>query len=206
MVAEQLKNRGIKDARILNAFKTVKRHRFVPLDLEEEAYNDYPLAIGEGQTLSQPYMTALMTEWLEIKDQEKVLEIGTGSGYQSAILSELGCEVYTIEYVENLAKKAIGLLRELGYNKIKFRVGDGTLGWLDFAPFERVIVTAASPRIPQPLIEQLAEKGRLVIPIGETKFNQILTIADKIHNKIVAKEAGSCVFVPLKGKYGWPGE
>src|SRR5512139_2525652 len=166
MVETQIKARGVKDPRVLSAMLKVERHRFVPRDLQTSAYSDQPLPIGEGQTISQPYIVALMTELLELKGEEKVLEVGTGSGYQAAILAELAEEVYTIEIVESLATSARKTLLELGFKNIKVKAGDGYLGWPEVSPFDVIIVTAAPDHVPQPLIDQLKDGGRLVIPVG----------------------------------------
>jgi protein-L-isoaspartate(D-aspartate) O-methyltransferase len=201
MVEEQLIPRGIKNKKVLDVFSKVPRHQFVPEDLRGNAYADYPIPIGEGQTISQPYIVALMTEALDLSGTEKVLEIGTGSGYQTAILSELAKEVYSIERFANLAKRAEVALGELGYSNIKIKVGDGTLGWLEESHFDRIIITAASPRIPLPLTEQLSNNGKIIAPLGES-FSQVLTIAEKKNNKLLYCEICGCVFVPLVGKYG----
>jgi protein-L-isoaspartate(D-aspartate) O-methyltransferase len=202
MVEEQLIARGIKDKRVLDAFYKVPRHRFVPEGVIDNAYSDFPLPIGNGQTISQPYIVALMTELLELSATDKVLEIGTGSGYQTAILSELTPKVYSVERFKQLSKEAGVALGELGYRNARLMVGDGTLGWQEESPFERIIITAASPRIPLPLVEQLAEKGKIVIPLGES-FSQVLTIAEKINNRLQSREVCGCVFVPLVGKHGY---
>ena len=202
MVEEQLIPRGIKDPKVLNAFYKVERHKFIPEDLRTSAYADFPVPIGQGQTISQPYIVALMTGCLDLTGQEKVLEIGTGSGYQAAILAELAKEIYSIERFKNLAQKAEIILNELGYTNIKIKVDDGTLGWSETAPFDRIIITAASPRIPLPLIEQLKESGKLILPLGET-FSQVLTVVEKKKGKLESIEVCGCVFVPLVGKYGY---
>lgn len=202
MVDEQLIRRGIKNKSVLDVFYKVERHKFIPEDLRDSAYADFPLPIGESQTISQPYIVALMTESLDLTGREKVLEIGMGSGYQAAILAELAREVYTIERFDTLAKKAEAVLGELGYTNIKIKVGDGTLGWPEAAPFDRIIVTAASPQVPPPLIDQLGESGKLILPKGES-FSQVLTLVEKTGNKLEYFEICSCVFVPLVGKYGW---
>ncbi|MBU3958483.1 MAG: protein-L-isoaspartate(D-aspartate) O-methyltransferase [Candidatus Omnitrophica bacterium] len=170
MVLEQLIPRGIKDPRTLNAFYKIERHKFIPSDLRNSAYADFPVPIGEGQTISQPYIVALMTECLELTEKDKVLEIGTGSGYQTAVLAELAKEVYSIERFEGLGRGAEAALNALGYQNIKMKVADGTLGWEEFAPFDKIIVTAASPKVPLPLTEQLKESGRLVLPLGASKL------------------------------------
>lgn len=202
MVEEQLQARGIKDARVLEVFSKVERHRFVPDDFQGSAYADYPVPIGEGQTISQPFIVALMTESLGVGPADRILEIGTGSGYQAAILAELAKDVYTIERVESLAKRAGVLFSELGYHNIRLKVDDGTLGWKEEAPFDKIIITAASPRIPLPLTEQLAEGGRLILPLGET-FSQILTLAEKKQGQLLQQQICGCIFVRLVGKYGW---
>jgi protein-L-isoaspartate(D-aspartate) O-methyltransferase len=201
MVEEQLVPRGIKDERVLNAFGKVQRHKFLPKELETSAYADFPLPIGEAQTISQPFMVAVMTECLKLEGGEKVLEIGTGSGYQSAILAELAKEVYTIERFATLAEKAKKIFDELGYANIKVKVADGTLGWPSEAPFDRIIITAASPRIPLPMVDQLSENGKIVLPLGES-FSQVLTVIEKKKDKLESIQVCGCVFVPLVGKYG----
>ncbi|MBW2168247.1 MAG: protein-L-isoaspartate(D-aspartate) O-methyltransferase, partial [Deltaproteobacteria bacterium] len=173
MVKKQLAPRGIKDPRVLEVMGKVHRDRFVEEALVGEAYNDHPLPIGHRQTISQPYIVALMTEALELKGEENTLEIGTGSGYQTAILAELSEKVYTIERVRPLLVKARNMLAELGYNNIMFKAFDGTLGWKEYEPYDAIMVTAGAPKIPQPLLDQLAEDGRLVIPVGN-KFSQEL--------------------------------
>lgn len=202
MVEEQLIPRGIKNQRVLDAFYKVERHKFVPEELRISAYADFPIPIGEAQTISQPYIVALMSECLDLTGQEKVLEIGTGSGYQAAILAELAKEVYSIERFEVLSKRAQTVLNELSYANIKIKVGDGTLGWLEAGPFDRIIVTAASPRIPLPLTEQLKESGKLILPLGES-FSQVLTLVEKKNDKLESIEICGCVFVPLVGKHGY---
>jgi len=202
MVEEQLRARGIKDERVLKAMETVPRHLFVNEDIEDRAYDDCALPIGEGQTISQPYMVAIMTELLELKGEERVLEIGTGSGYQSAVLSMLCAEVFTVERVESLAVKARKLLKSLGYENVKVFVKDGTLGLPEYAPFNGIIVTAGAPDIPEVYIEQLNMGGRLVIPMG-SRFSQTLYQIKKTPSGIVTKTSTPCVFVPLVGRYGW---
>jgi len=202
MVDEQLIPRGIKNKRVLGAFYKVQRHKFIPEDVLMSAYADFPLPIGEGQTISQPYIVALMTECLDLRGEEKVLEIGTGSGYQTAILAELTKEIYSVERFKNLAESAEAMLNELGYKNIGIKVGDGTLGWPEMGPFDRIIITAASPRIPLPLTEQLNESGKLILPLGES-FSQVLTAVEKKNGKLESIEICGCIFVPLVGKYGW---
>ncbi|MDD5236574.1 MAG: protein-L-isoaspartate(D-aspartate) O-methyltransferase [Candidatus Omnitrophica bacterium] len=200
MVAEQLAGRDITDEKVLDVFKKIPRHLFVPAAFEKNAYADYPLPIGEEQTISQPYIVALMTQLLRLTGKEKVLEIGTGSGYQTAALAELAREVYSIERFEDLAVNAKNILAKLGYTNIKIKTGDGTLGWAEQAPFDRIIVTAAAGAIPKTLLEQLKDPGLLVIPLGET-FSQVLTVAHKSNNKIDLERICGCVFVPLVGKH-----
>jgi len=202
MVEEQIIARGIKDKKVISAFLKVPREEFVPENLKEYAYQDSPLSIGEGQTISQPYIVALMTEALKLKGNEKVLEIGTGSGYQSAILAEIGCEVYSVERIEPLAKKAENVLKKLGYN-VKIKIGDGTLGWEEYSPYDRIIVTAAGYEIPNSLLYQLSEnEGRLIMPVGD-KFFQDLILVIKKGKDIKKVNLGGCQFVPLIGKEGW---
>ena len=198
MVSLQIETRGVKDESVLEVLRKVERHRFVPQELQPFAYEDRPLPIGEGQTISQPYIVALMTELLQLKGKEKVLEIGTGSGYQAAILAELAREVYTIEILPKLAARAEKLLSELGYKNIKVRQGDGFLGWPEFAPFDGIIVTCAPEEIPQALIEQLAQGGRMVIPVGA--HYQELKLLVKVKGKIEQKGVIPVVFVPMLRK------
>ena len=200
MAQEQLIPRNISDQGVLDAFLKIERHKFIPQDLRDNAYADFPLPLGEGQTISQPYIVALMTQELGLAGKEKVLEIGTGSGYQTAVLAELAREVYTIERFEGLAKKAKELLLELGYQNIKLKTADGTAGWPEEAPFDRIIITAATSVIPAPLAEQLKEGGKMILPLGES-FSQVLTLAQKINNKLETRNICGCVFVPLVGKY-----
>ncbi len=200
MVQEQLIPRGIKNPRVLDAFYKVPRHKFVPEELLGSAYGDFPLAIGYGQTISQPYIVALMSEYLDLTAKERVLEIGTGSGYQTAILTELSSRVYSIERIASLAKKAKDSLDQLGYSNIEIMSGDGTLGWPQQSPFDRIIITAATRNIPGPLVEQLKEGGKLIVPLGDA-FSQILTLAEKKDGKLNLRQICSCVFVPLVGKY-----
>lgn len=202
MVKNQLIPRGISDEAVLAAMEKVQRHLFVEEALVGEAYNDHPLPIGYKQTISQPYIVALMTEALELKDKDKVLEIGTGSGYQTAILAELALEVYTVERVGPLLEKGRKLLEERGYTNIRFKVSDGTLGWKEFAPYEAIMVTAGAPKIPQPLLDQLADGGRMVIPIGN-RYSQELIMVKKAKTRFIEKNLGGCRFVDLIGNHGW---
>ena len=202
MVEEQVAVRGVTDPRVLAALRRVPRHRFVQEALRERAYGDHPLPIGEEQTISQPFIVGLMTSLLELTGQEKVLEIGTGSGYQTAVLAELTRRVCSIERLPRLAERARATLESLGYDNVWVRVGNGTLGWPDQAPFDRIIVTAGSPAVPPPLVQQIADGGRLVLPVGSTD-NQVLTIVDNVGGEIRQWTHGECKFVKLVGKYAW---
>lgn len=197
MVREQLEARDITDAAVLAAMRTVERHRFVPLAIRPLAYTDGPLPIGHGQTISQPYIVALMSQSLGLRAGEKVLEVGTGSGYQAAVLAEMGCKVWSIEIVAALAESAGKLLGELGYGAVRVRAGDGYLGWADAAPFDAIIVTCAPDHIPAPLVEQLREGGRICIPVGAEDEVQTLTLARKTAGKMVLSEGIPVRFVPL---------
>jgi protein-L-isoaspartate(D-aspartate) O-methyltransferase len=202
MVTEQVTRRGVRDARVLRAMGKVPRHRFVDEALSGRAYGDYPLPIGERQTISQPYMVALMTEALELVGHERVLEIGTGSGYQTAVLAELCSKVYSIERIKGLADRAIRMLDSLGYYTVLVRVGDGSLGWREEAPFDAILVTAAAPTVPDALVEQLSPKGRLVVPVGDA-YSQELRKGVKEDEGMHWTDLGGCVFVKLIGNQGW---
>jgi len=202
MVETQLIPRGIHDPLVLKAMGEVPREEFVPKDLRESAYGDNPLPIGEGQTISQPYIVALMTEALELKGAEKVLEIGTGSGYQAAVLAEIAGEVYSVERVAPLSEKAKQILERLGYDNIHFKVFNGTLGWPEHSPYAAIMVTAGAPEIPEPLIEQLAEGGRLIIPVGDSLGQDLLKIR-KVNGEPVTEDLGAVRFANLIGEYGW---
>ncbi len=202
MVKTQLIPRGIMDERVLDAMRKVPRHLFVSEPMQYQAYEDSALSIGEGQTISQPYMVAVMTELLELTGTEKVLEIGTGSGYQAAILSELSREVYTIDRVGTLARQAEEKFRSLSYYNIHVRVGDGTLGWPEESPFDRIIVTAGTPKVPEPLMEQLSDEGIILAPVGG-RFSQQLIRIRKSKGELTEEYHTPCVFVPLIGRYGW---
>jgi protein-L-isoaspartate(D-aspartate) O-methyltransferase len=202
MIEDQLVRRGIQDPRVLDAMRTVPRERFVPTLLQPLAYADDALPIGHGQTISQPYVVALMTEALALQGDETVLEIGTGSGYQAALLSHLARQVYTIEVVEELAEAARQRFAELGYANIEVRIGDGSLGWPEYAPYEAIIVTAAAPNIPAPLLDQLADGGRLVIPIGR-RWEQILVHLTRTGGQFHRLDLAPVAFVPLIGRHGW---
>ncbi len=203
MVTRQIQARGVRDRRVLGAIARVPRHRFVSESQLASAYGDFPLPIGEGQTISQPYMVATMTEALGLVGNERVLEIGTGSGYQAAILAELAQEVITVERIESLAKTARARLAELGYHNVQAMVGDGTLGWPEAAPYQGIMVTAGAPSAPPPLLEQLDVGGRLVVPVGE-RHTQILEIHTRQEqDKYRVRRETACRFVDLIGKHGW---
>lgn len=201
MVEEQLTARGLTDARVLEACLKVPRHLFVPKDAQGQAYADHPIPIGSGQTISQPYMVALMTQLLRLQGHERVLEVGTGSGYQSAILAELALEVYSIERHPELAEAARQRLERLGYLHVHLRTGNGSLGWRAHAPYEGILVTAATPELPPLLVDQLADGGRLVIPLGPHQA-QRLTLVEKSRGTLRQRAIASCVFVPLIGLEG----
>jgi protein-L-isoaspartate(D-aspartate) O-methyltransferase len=198
MVREQLQGRDIKDQRVLEAMLKVPRHEFVPRDFARSAYNDGALPLKMGQTISQPYIVAYMTQALELKGTERILEIGTGSGYQAAVLAEIAAEVYTIEILPQLQEEAAAVLNKLGYQNIHFRVGDGYLGWPENAPFDCIIVTAAPERVPQPLIDQLKEGGRMIVPVGV--ISQDLVLVEKEKSGVTRHTMIPVRFVPMTGK------
>jgi len=200
MVKEDLAGRDITDKKVLDAMGKVKRHLFVDKDLWDQAYQDHPLSIGEGQTISQPYVVALMTQALAIIPGEKVLEIGTGAGYQAAVLAELTDKVYTIEILSRLAQKAAQRLQALGYASVQVKCGDGYAGWEEYSPFDAIIITCAADHIPPALLKQLKVGGRLIIPLGTTPFTQDLTLVTKKENEIKRESLGGVVFVPMTGK------
>ena len=202
MVKNQLIARGIKDKRVLQVMGKIPRHLFIEDALYGEAYNDHPVPIGEKQTISQPYIVALMTEALELKGDENTLEIGTGSGYQTAILSELSSRVYTIERIKSLLRNARKLLSQLGYDNILFKAFDGTLGWKEYAPFDAIMVTAGAPHIAKPLIDQLADNGRMIIPVGDRYSQELLKVVRK-GSEFKQESLGGCRFVNLIGAHGW---
>jgi protein-L-isoaspartate(D-aspartate) O-methyltransferase len=202
MVKTQLIPRGIKDQRVLSAMKKVPRHRFVDEHMQARAYDDMALSIGDGQTISQPYMVAIMTELLDLQGTEKILEIGTGSGYQAAVLSQIAHEVYTVERIESLAKKAEARFRSLGYSNVFVKIDDGSLGWTEKAPFDRIIITAGTPEIPKPVLDQLSEGGIIIAPVGD-RFSQQLLKGVKAKGRIIETRHTPCVFVPLIGQHGW---
>jgi len=197
MVERQIRQRGVTDTRVLSAMETIPRERFVPPDAHAQAYEDVPLAIGFNQTISQPYIVAYMTEVLDVRDSHRVLEIGTGSAYQAAVLGKLACEVWTVEIVPELAAAATGQLRNLGLINVHVRLGDGYSGWPEQAPFDRIMVTAAPDEIPGPLIEQLAVGGRLVIPVGSQGGPQWMTVVEKTSSGVLEKRTIPVQFVPL---------
>jgi protein-L-isoaspartate(D-aspartate) O-methyltransferase len=202
MVETQLRKRGIKDERVLQAMNTVPRHEFVPPQLRPAAYSDEPLGIGGGQTISQPYIVASMSAALRLTGSEKVLEIGTGSGYQAALLSLLGREVYTIEARPDLAKSASERLQLLGFHNVHVHSGDGTLGLKELAPYEAILVAAAAPALPEPLLEQLGDGGRMIVPIGPGEHQQLMLVTRR-GKDFLSERRESCRFVPLVGRYGW---
>ncbi len=200
MVDAQLKARGIQNSRVLKAMGKVPRHEFIPVDLREYAYYDTPLPIGDGQTISQPYVVAIMTELADLKRDERVLEIGTGSGYQAAVLAELAGDVYTIEILNPLAERARATLERLKYKNVHVRAGDGYRGWPEKAPFDAILVTAAADRIPQPLMDQLAEGGKLVMPVGKVEELQSLTVVTRKAGRFEKQEVLPVRFVPMTGE------
>ena len=202
MVDEQIVARGIKDERVIDGMRRLSRHLFVEEALQSQAYNDYPLPIGYGQTISQPYMVALMTEALELKGHEQVLEIGTGSGYQTALLAFLAEKVYSIERISELAARARKTLDELGCYNVEIKIFDGTYGWKEKAPFDAIMVTAGAPDVPQPLLDQLAVEGRVVIPVGEAGLQDLFKVTRR-DREFVKRNLGGCRFVKLIGKHGW---
>jgi protein-L-isoaspartate(D-aspartate) O-methyltransferase len=206
MVRDQIESRGVRDLRVLNALRMVPRHLFVPEGSRNEAYDDYPLPIGQGQTISQPYIVAYMTEQLELKGNEKVLEIGAGSGYQTAVLAELVKYVYTIEFIDTLAQAAADRLKELHYDNVRVKSGDGYAGWAVHAPFDAIIVTAAAPYVPESLIAQLKDGGRLIIPLGDGFDSQVLTLIRKKGDRLTRTILEPVRFVPMRGeieRVGW---
>jgi protein-L-isoaspartate(D-aspartate) O-methyltransferase len=205
MVLTQLEKRGIRDPRVLEVMRKIKRHHFVEPAFLDRAYDDSPLPIEEGQTISQPYIVARMTSLLEVQPTDKVLEIGTGSGYQAALLAELAYKVYSIERYLSLSRKARARLEEHGYTNVVLKQGDGTIGWAEFAPYDKIIVTAAAPKFPKTLFLQLKEGGRLVFPMGE-KRTQSLMLVTRHGDEAHTQEVGQVTFVPLIGREGWAAE
>jgi len=202
MVELQIKRRGINNDRVLQAFRSVPRHLFVPEEYQTNAYADHPLPIGNGQTISQPYIVALMTSNLKLTGNEKVLEIGTGSGYQTAILANLAKEIHSVERISQLSDLAKENLRVLEMDNIYLHVGDGSLGWPDVAPYDRILITAAAPEIPEIVLEQLKVNGRIVCPVGG-RWRQMLEVWVKEKKQVKKEQILPVVFVPLRGAYGW---
>ena len=202
MVSEQIVRRGVTSPRVLDAMRSVPRHRFVPTESQAYAYDDYPLPIGQGQTISQPYIVALMTQLLQLQGNEVVLEIGTGSGYQAAVLASIAKTVHSVEMLPELSGKAAKILGELGYSNIHLHVGDGSQGWPKAAPYLGILVTAAAPKPPQALLDQLADGGRLVIPVGD-RGSQVLQVWEKVKGGWSYEDIIPVAFVPLRGKEGW---
>jgi len=205
MVAQQIRDRGVRSERVLVAMSTVPRHEFVPMSQASAAYSDHALPIGDGQTISQPYVVAAMTEALGLVGSERVLEVGGGSGYQAAVLSTLAREVIAMELLAQLADVARERLLQLGFLNVRVEQGDGSLGWPPGAPYDAILVAAAAPEIPRPLVEQLAEGGRLVIPVGSAEEQNLLRVVKK-DNHVTHQVLFACRFVPLRGRYGWQAE
>ncbi|MBN1452540.1 MAG: protein-L-isoaspartate(D-aspartate) O-methyltransferase [Anaerolineales bacterium] len=202
MVREQIERRGLRERRLLTALETVPRHLFVPEEYRYAAYEDGPLPIGFGQTISQPYIVALMTDFLSLKGNERVLEVGTGSGYQAAILGMMTDEVHTVEFIPELATRADKLLKELGMDNVHVHLGDGSLGWPELAPYQGILVAAAAPTVPKALLEQLEDCERLVLPVG-ARGMQILEIWERHGDDFESKVETAVAFVPLRGEQGW---
>lgn len=202
MVATQLEARGITDRRVLDAMLKVPRHEFVPASIRDIAYTDQALAIGHGQTISQPYIVALMCQLLEVESHHRVFEVGAGSGYQAALLGQIAAEVYSVDLVPELVDAAARLVERLGYENVHIIAGDGTLGLPEKAPFDRIIVAAAAPDIPPPLIDQLAPGGRLIAPVGD-RLLQRLVVLTRTAEGVQSRNSIGCVFVPLLGRHGW---
>jgi len=202
MIKEQIERRGLRERRLLTALETVPRHMFVPEEYRYAAYEDGPLPIGFGQTISQPYIVALMTDFLSLKGNERVLEVGTGSGYQAAILGMMAEEVHTVEFIPELATQADKLLKALGMDNVRVHFGDGSLGLPEFAPYQGILVAAAAPQVPKALLNQLEDGGRLVLPVG-SRGMQILEIWERNGDKFDSKTETAVAFVPLRGEQGW---
>lgn len=203
MVREQIEARGVTDKRVLDAMRTLPRHLFVEEALAFKAYNDSPLPIGEGQTISQPYIVALMSELLEVEPGMRVLEIGTGSGYQAAVLASMGAEVYTVERIRKLFYSARKRFMDMRMFNVRVKLDDGTMGWPEEAPFDRIVVTAGGPEVPEPLVGQLADPGRMLIPVGDSKRNQMLVLVEKKDEVVTRTGKGAVAFVDLVGSHGW---
>jgi protein-L-isoaspartate(D-aspartate) O-methyltransferase len=202
MVDQQLRGRGLRDERVLEAFEGVPRHLFVPEQVRYQAYADMPLPIGQDQTISQPYIVALMLSLLNLQGDERVLEIGTGSGYEAALLGRLAAEVHSVELLPELGRQAKVLLRELDCQNVQVHIGDGSLGWPDAAPFAGIVAAAAAPKVPQPLLEQLADGGRLVLPVANG-YEQYLKVISRSGSEYADRIVTAVAFVPMKGKHGW---
>ncbi|CCH47547.1 protein-L-isoaspartate(D-aspartate) O-methyltransferase [Pseudodesulfovibrio piezophilus] len=203
MVREQIEARGVSDRAVLDALRTLPRHLFVEEALAYKAYSDGPLPIGEGQTISQPFIVALMSEMLQVQPGMRVLEIGTGSGYQAAVLADMGADVYTVERIKKLFFAARKRFMDMRMFSVKLKLDDGTMGWPEEAPFDRIIVTAGGPEIPEPLIDQLADPGRLIIPVGGSKRYQELILIEKKDGEVIRTNKGDVAFVDLVGQHGW---
>lgn len=203
MVETQIVARGIKDKMVIDALRKIPRHLFLDEALWPQAYEDHAMPIGEKQTISQPYIVAFMTEALQLTDKQKVLEIGTGSGYQTAILAEIADQVYSIERIPSIAKRARKVFDKLQYRNVVITIGDGTSGWKEHSPYDGIIVTASSPKVPKPLLGQLAIGGRLVIPIGEESSQDLMVFTKEDENNYTEENYGGCRFVKLVGEYGW---
>ncbi|MFW5837125.1 MAG: protein-L-isoaspartate(D-aspartate) O-methyltransferase [Desulfovibrionaceae bacterium] len=203
MVAEQLEGRGVADEAVLAAMRAVPRHMFVEEALAQRAYADRPLPIGHGQTISQPYIVARMSELLEVEPGASVLEIGTGSGYQAAVLAEMGAEVCTVERIRALYLAARELMVKLRYFRVRLKLDDGTMGWPEEAPFDRIMVTAGGPRVPEPLVDQLGDPGRMVVPVGSAPRTQELKLVIKENGAVRVENKGAVAFVDLVGSHGW---
>lgn len=206
MVEQHIAARGVTDERVLAAMREVPRHLFVKEHLRPQAYGDHALPIGGSQTISQPYVVARMTEMLELTPESSVLEVGTGSGYQTAILATIARRIYSLERVPELARAAIRRIRELGFDNVKIQTFDGTVGWGEFAPYEAILVTAGAPRVPQPLLDQLAPGGRLVVPEGTHGAQQLVTYAKDRRGRLQTRRGERVAFVPLVGRHGWQEE
>jgi protein-L-isoaspartate(D-aspartate) O-methyltransferase len=203
MVRDLIAARGIKDERVLAAMRSVPRHLFVKEHLRTQAYGDHALPIGAAQTISQPYIVARMTELLEVGPEHSVLEIGTGSGYQTAILAQLGRRVYSLERIAELAQQAIPRMRQLGLDNVKVQVFDGTVGWSEWAPYDRILVTAGAPKVPEPLLDQLAPGGTLLIPEGQLNVQRLMIYRKSARGELRRREGEEVAFVPLVGRHGW---
>jgi protein-L-isoaspartate(D-aspartate) O-methyltransferase len=203
MVRDLIAARGIKDERVLAALRSVPRHLFVKEHLRTQAYGDHALPIGAAQTISQPYIVARMTELLEVGPEHSVLEIGTGSGYQTAILAQLGRRVYSLERIAELAQQAIPRMRQLGLDNVKVQVFDGTVGWSEWAPYDRILVTAGAPKVPEPLLDQLAPGGTLLIPEGQLNAQRLMIYRKSARGELRRREGEEVAFVPLVGRHGW---